>query len=472
MSTMTSIEGECVELLLDEAIASVGIGWYHLRLLFLSGTIFALDAMQIQILTFAEDGIRATFNLDKALFSVAASAVFAGMFFGSIAAGRISDKKGRKFATLVATLLITLGGIVVCTSPNFPVLVVGYLILGLGSGGLHPSAALFMEILPTNRRLIGLIVFTSFFTTGMMFECLIAYVLQEQSWRWLTAASLSPVLVSMIALPLWDESPRFLVLNGRTIEAAAIFEKIARMNGTRHRLPSSFTVVSHSTSADNATHHTKLHLAANDSAEKSFVSEFKKLFSTPQIRSLTLILFMVWIAASLGYYGLILLVGEIKFGTLSKFASTAVVTSSEYPSYVAQYVLGTYIGRKKTFMVCSAILALLFPTIQAIRSSPSSLRLFVMYVTRFVVTTLFDLAWVFTPEAYPTEVRSLGYGMCSAMARISGIVAPYVALPLYDITPWGVTVFFAVVFLITAAVSSRLPFETKDRPLSEQVEQI
>jgi MFS transporter, putative metabolite:H+ symporter len=452
---------------LDEAVLAVGIGWYHFRLLLLSGSIFALDAMQIQILTFAEDGVRASFGLGSALFSLAASAVFGGMFFGSIGAGRISDMKGRKFATLVATLFITVGGTVVCTSPYFSILVIGYFILGLGSGGLHPAAALFMEFMPTHRRLIGLILFTSFFTTGMMFECLVAYALQNYSWRWLTAASLSPVIVAACALPIWDESPRFLVLNNRHEEAVAIIKKIARMNGTTHCLPTLFTVVvAHDTDGDPREASTRIETPR----ERSMFSDLKVLFGTTQLRHLTFILFTVWTAASLGYYGLILLVGDIKLGDMSKFASTAVVTSSEYPSFVAQYLLGTYIGRKPTFVVASAALAVLFPVIQATKSTPAPLRLFVMYITRFVVTTLFDLAWVFTPEAYPTEVRSFGYGMCSAMARISGVVAPFVALPLYDAAPWGVIALFSSVFAVTAIVSSRLPFETKDRPLSERVE--
>ena len=67
-----------------------------------------------------------------------------------------------------------------------------------------------MEFLPTAHRLLGLIAFTSFFTTGLMMECLIAYLLSDASWRVLTAVSLAPVLLSLMLLPVWPESPRFL----------------------------------------------------------------------------------------------------------------------------------------------------------------------------------------------------------------------------------------------------------------------
>jgi len=145
-----------------------GVGLYHLRLLFLTGAIMMLDAMQLQILTFAEDGIKATFDVDDTMFSVAASMLFAGMFFGSVVAGRVSDKWGRRRATLMAMLAIFLGGAGVIFSPWFSLLCVSYLVLGYGSGGLHPAAALFMEMLPTAYRLLGLILFTSFFTHGLM----------------------------------------------------------------------------------------------------------------------------------------------------------------------------------------------------------------------------------------------------------------------------------------------------------------
>ena len=39
----------------------------------------------------------------------------------------------------------------------------------------------------------------------------------------------------------------------------------------------------------------------------------------------------------------------------------------------------------------------------------------------------FQAAYVYTPEVYPTVLRSIGVGSCSGMARLGATLTPYIA---------------------------------------------
>ena len=48
-------------------------------------------------------------------------------------------------------------------------------------------------------------------------------------------------------------------------------------------------------------------------------------------------------------------------------------------------------------------------------------------VARFF-TGVYEAVWyTYTPEVYPTSVRSLGFGMCSFMSKVAGLIVPLVS---------------------------------------------
>lgn len=53
-------------------------------------------------------------------------------------------------------------------------------------------------------------------------------------------------------------------------------------------------------------------------------------------------------------------------------------------------------------------------------------------MARGVIAGLFQAAYVYTPEVYPTSLRSVGVGGCSALARLGAMATPYVAQVCLD----------------------------------------
>ncbi len=50
-----------------------------------------------------------------------------------------------------------------------------------------------------------------------------------------------------------------------------------------------------------------------------------------------------------------------------------------------------------------------------------------LFVIRAFATGVFQAIFLYTPEVYPTTVRSFALGTCSAAARIGAIITPYTA---------------------------------------------
>ena len=88
-----------------------------------------------------------------------------------------------------------------------------------------------------------------------------------------------------------------------------------------------------------------------------------------------------------------------------------------------------------------------------------------MFAARACALGFNQSLWIFTAEAYPTAIRALGIGAASALARVGGIVSPFVALDLPKATAVNVCVACG---LICAAAAMSMPIETRGQSLDSQ----
>lgn len=52
-------------------------------------------------------------------------------------------------------------------------------------------------------------------------------------------------------------------------------------------------------------------------------------------------------------------------------------------------------------------------------------------IGKLAVTASYEIIYVFSAEQYPTVIRNVGVGACSTIARVGGIIAPYI---LYSVS--------------------------------------
>lgn len=86
-----------------------------------------------------------------------------------------------------------------------------------------------------------------------------------------------------------------------------------------------------------------------------------------------------------------------------------------------------FIGRKKTMAMEFVIFGVTITTLLMLCITSRTVLTVILFVSRGVISGVFQAAYVYTPEVYPTHLRSIGVGVCSTMARLGAMVTPFVA---------------------------------------------
>ncbi|KAL4563464.1 hypothetical protein LXL04_027507 [Taraxacum kok-saghyz] len=205
---------------------------YVLRLAFsagIGGLLFGYDTGVISgALLYIRDDFEAV-DKKTVLQESIVSMALAGAIVGAAIGGWLNDRKGRKFALLVADFLFFIGAILMAAAPNPAVLIVGRIFVGLGVGMASMTAPLYIsEASPAKVR--GALVSTNGFliTGGQFLSYLInlAFTKAPGTWRWMLGVAGLPALLQFVLMLALPESPRWLYRKGREEEAITILRKI------------------------------------------------------------------------------------------------------------------------------------------------------------------------------------------------------------------------------------------------------
>lgn len=100
-----------------------------------------------------------------------------------------------------------------------------------------------------------------------------------------------------------------------------------------------------------------------------------------------------------------------------KFFLTSLV---EFPSYICIIFIVDKVGRKPIYLWGFVVgsVACIFMTF-----TPGSGQLLLAMVGKFAVAGVFNLAFLYSTEMFPTVVRNAALGACSLSGRVGGIVA-------------------------------------------------
>lgn len=191
------------------------------------------------------------------------------------------------------------------------------------------------------------------------------------------------------------------------------------------------------------------------------------------------------------YYGLVLMTTEL-FGSLpgecgtweprgegdkacrlscqlssSDYMDLLWTTLAEFPGIFCTIFAIEKIGRKGTMAGQLAVFAVCVCLLSKACLLSRTLLTIAIFLARGLIAGVFQAAYVYTPEVYPTHLRSVGVGACSAMARLGAMLTPYVAQVLLQKSlPIAMGV-YAFAALLAAAATLALPIETKGKGLSE-----
>src|SRR3954470_15408257 len=207
----------------------------HGRLVVGSGLGWALDAMDVGLISFVMAALAVQWSLTPTALSWIGSIGFVGVAVGATLGGLLADRIGRRQVFAVTLLVFGLATGAAALSWSVAALLVFRFLIGLGLGAELPVAStLVSEFAPAAVRGRVVVLLEAFWAVGWLLAALIGYFVVPRSdagWRWALALGAVPAVYAVAVRRGLPESVRFLELRGRTDEAEAAVRRFESAAG-------------------------------------------------------------------------------------------------------------------------------------------------------------------------------------------------------------------------------------------------
>ncbi len=419
----------------------------HRRLVLGSGAGWALDAMDVGLISFVMAALAAQWDLGATTLSWVASVGFIGMAVGASVGGLLADRVGRRQVFALTLLVYGLATGAAALSWSVASLLVFRFLIGLGLGAELPVAStLVSEFAPARIRGRVVVALESFWAVGWLLAALIGYYvvpLSDDGWRWAFALGAVPAAYSAAVRFGLPESVRFLERRGRVEEAERTvrsFEDAAGVEPPERTAP--------------------------PVAAAPRLPGPAALWGRG-VRGRTASLWIVWFGVNFAYYGAFIWIPTILVASgmdlVRSFGFTLVITLAQLPGYAAAAVLVEVWGRRptlSTFLVGSTGAALMFGN----AGTDAAILGWGMALSFFNLGA-WGALYALSPEVYPTELRGTGTGWAAGFGRIASILAPLSVPWLLEAGGGNGLLFavFAAFFGIAAAATWGVPERRGER---------
>jgi putative MFS transporter len=417
----------------------------HGRLLGGSGVGWALDAMDVGLVSFILAALAAQWSLTPGELSAIASIGFVGMAIGASLGGLLADRIGRRqvFALTLLVYGVATGASALVT--GLGLLLVLRFLVGLGLGAELPVAStLVSEYAPARIRGRVVVALEAFWALGWLLAAVIGYLVVPASatgWRWAFALGMVPAAYAIVVRWGLPESVRFLERKGRHDDAEAAVRRFELSAGVEPPAPSTAPTASPAAGAQQP------------------VPRWTALWS-PAYRRRTIALWLTWFGTNFAYYGAFIWLPSLLvasgFTLVKSFEYTLIITLAQLPGYAVSAILIERWGRRPTlatFLAGSALSAVAFglaDSVPAVLAAGMALSFFNLGA--------WGALYAVTPEVYPTDLRATGAGSAAAFGRLASIIAPLLVPLLRSSTGLtGLFTVFAVAFAIAAVAALGLP---------------
>ena len=389
-----------------------------------------LDAFDVMLYALVLTHIMRDLGMTKATAGGLATLTLLASGIGGVLFGSIADRIGRKHALMLSILTYSICSFASGFAPTVAVLALFRFVLGLGMGGeWNTGATLVAETWPTHLRAKAIALVQSSWAIGYAAAAVVAWsvlALFHNNWRFVFFVGVLPALVT-----LW----------------------------IRKDVPESEMW--------------KEHRRADSDGSEPPRAGFSEIFS-PKYLSKTTALFFLNFFGMFGWWGL--------FTWVPSFLSSPIAEGGRgfdprqmtimlvvlnlvgmLPGYASFGWVADHLGRKKSFILYTAMAALLVP-LYARLQDPTTL-LFLGIPVAFFGTGFFSGSGIIGSEIFPTSVRARALGFTYNGARTLSSAAPFVIGYVAQSRGLGGAFFLcAASFFLAALVATQLP-ETKGKHL-------
>ncbi|HEY3547429.1 MAG TPA: MFS transporter [Propionicimonas sp.] len=404
---------------------------------FSSGGSF-LDGYVLSLIGVALVQLTSALSLSPMEVAAIGAAALAGIFFGSLAGGRLTDALGRRTMFILDVTAIGLASLAACFVQAAWQLVALRFLLGFFIGADYPIAtSLIAEFSPRKERAVSMGIVSGAWYLGATAAAFVGFALYsvDGGWRWMLGSALIPCVVLLVGRHDIPESPRWLAQRGRADEARAVMSKVFGDD---------------------------IELEDEEPVRAGFASVFRQGYASRVLFLGLLILCQVVPMWAMYTFGpMIMSAFGLGEGSLSVLGEALVSLFFLIGTVPAMYWLNS-LGRRPLLIGSLALMALglLVPGIWPGANIAIIIAAFALYA--FFSGGPGILQWLYPNEMFPTEVRATAVGVAIAISRVGVVVSTY-GLPLflaaYGIGPTMLTgaglLLFALVLSVFMAPETR-----------------
>jgi MFS family permease len=388
---------------------------------------WALDAMDVQIFSFAIPAIIAAFHISNADAGLIGTVTLLTSAFGGWVAGALSDRFGRVRTLQITILWFALFTLLCGFAQSYTQLLIFRALMGFGFGGDWAAGAVLMgEVIRAQHRGKAVGSVQSGWAIGWGMAALMATVFfsvlpQDTAWRALFWVGVLPAFLVFFIRRFVDEPP--------------IFEASRR-----------------------------------GAAAKAETANWLEIFSPAMLKT-TLLTSLLATGAQGGYYAITTwlptyLKTERQLSVINTGGYIAVIIVGSFVGYLVGAYLADRIGRRANFIlyaVCSLITVLVYTQLPV----NDAWMLVLGFPLGFFASGIFSGMGAFLTENFPTRMRGSGQGFAYNFGRGIGALNPTFVGLLSTALPLGqsIGVFAGIAYGIVVIMALLLP-ETRGRELT------
>ncbi len=406
--------------------------------------------------------IKREMNLSPWLQGLVVSSLMLGAIAGSIVAGSLAERWGRRGVLQVAAVVFGAAALGMAFAPNVGVLVSARVLGGLAVGIASVVVPTYLSELAPTRNRGGIATLNQLMIAiGIFVAYLASFLLSPwEAWRWMVGIALLPSALLLYGVWRSPETPRWLISRGRVGEARQV---LARQLGPAE--------------ADEVVADVQRAVEAGKHEQRA--GRWRELFAPAMRKPLliaaglamlqqliginTIVYYAPTILRAAGFGDSAALLNSVGLGALS--IVTTLVTVRVVDRFGRRRLL---LFGGAVMLVSMTVLAVLFgfALLESIAGSVGALLCLAVFKIAYSLSWG-PLMWVLLPEQFPLRVRSVGVG-AGSFVNWSANLAVSQLFPVLLVfgagAVFGIFAGFAVLALVFTVLCVR---ETTNRSLEE-----
>ncbi len=420
----------------------------------LGGLLFGFDTA---VISGTINFIQPYFGLSEAALGWTVSSLLFGCIAGVFLAGKAGDVYGRKKVLMMAALLFFVSALGSASAHSLYFFLIARVLGGIAVGVASILSPMYIaELAPAKYRgtlvsmnqlaiVIGILV--AFFSNYLLVGT------GENNWRWMLLVMAAPAVLLFFSLFLVPESPRWLIAQGRSMEALKVLIKTSgKENATKELFEITGTL---------------------DVLEESRFIELLE----PQIKPLLFIGIILAVFQQITGINTIMYYAPKIFANIGQSNDSALLQTiliggtNLFFTLVAMVLIDRF-GRKKLIIIGSTGMMVMLSGLSALffmkETSGILVLVFILGYIAFFAASLGPALWVVAAELFPNRLRSKGMSIAIVSLWIACTIVTIAFPIMLEKLSGGVTfLIFALICLSNLLYVVRYVPETKGKTLEE-----